>query len=51
VLGSALLQQLDRPDRDEVERTFTEIHQELRRDASAQAAQAVIDLLQKEPTR
>jgi lipid-A-disaccharide synthase len=47
VLGPALLEQLDRPDRVELERTFLSIHESLRRDASEQAAQAVIDILQR----
>jgi len=45
VLGPAVLQQLDRPDREELVRNFTAIHETLRRDASRQAARAVIELL------
>lgn len=44
VLGPALLEQLDRPDRAELVATFTEIHQTLRRDASARAAEAILEL-------
>ncbi len=44
VLGPALLEQLERPDRDELMRTFGEIHRVLRRDASARAAEAILDL-------
>lgn len=60
VLGPAILQQLARSDRPELLQTFTEIHQSLRRDASARAAEAIDKLLQQrglphdarlEPTR
>jgi lipid-A-disaccharide synthase len=44
VLGPALLGQLERPDRDELVATFTEIHRTLRRDASARAAEAILEL-------
>ena len=44
VLGPAMLEQLDRPDRAELLATFTEIHHTLRRDASARAAEAILDL-------
>lgn len=44
VLGPAVLGQLDRPDRDALVSAFTEIHVTLRRDASARAAEAVLDL-------
>ena len=44
VLGPALLQQIDRPDRAELVQTFAGIHQVLRRDASARAAEAVLEL-------
>jgi lipid-A-disaccharide synthase len=44
VLGPAVLEQLERPDRDALVRTFGEIHQMLRRDASARAAEAVLEL-------
>jgi lipid-A-disaccharide synthase len=45
VLGPALLEQLDRPDRAELVAAFGEIHRVLRRDASARAAEAVLELL------
>jgi len=44
VLGPAVLEQLDRPDRAELVATFTEIHHTLRCDASARAAEAILDL-------
>ena len=44
VLGPAVLEQLDRADRAELVATFTEIHHTLRRDASARAAEAILDL-------
>lgn len=47
VLGPALLAQLERADRAELVQTFTRIHQTLRRDASARAADAIVDLLQR----
>jgi lipid-A-disaccharide synthase len=44
-LGSALLHELDTPGRaDELVRVFDDIHRELRRNASEQAARAVLDL-------
>jgi lipid-A-disaccharide synthase len=45
VLGPALIEQLDRPDRAELLKTFETIHETLRRNASEQAAQAVVELL------
>jgi lipid-A-disaccharide synthase len=45
VLGPALLAQLDRNDRAELTEAFTQIHQTLRRDASARAAEAIVRLL------
>jgi lipid-A-disaccharide synthase len=45
VLGPALLAQLDRGDRAELLQTFTQIHQVLRRDASARAAEAIARLI------
>jgi lipid-A-disaccharide synthase len=45
ILGPALLEQLERADRDQLVQTFTSIHQMLRRDASARAAEAIIELL------
>lgn len=47
VLGPALLQQLDRSDRLELTHTFTQIHQSLKRDASARAAEAIDGLLKQ----
>ena len=47
VLGPAILQQLSRADRDELVQTFATIHQTLRRDASARAADAIVSLMQK----
>lgn len=45
VLGPALLTQLDRPDRAELDATFQRIHEQLRQNASVQAAEAIIELL------
>lgn len=47
VLGPALLAQLERADRAALVQTFTQIHQTLRRDASARAADAIVDLLRR----
>lgn len=44
VLGPALLAQLQRPDHAELIATFTAIHETLRRDASARAADAILEL-------
>jgi lipid-A-disaccharide synthase len=44
VLGPALLAQLQRPDHAELIATFTAIHTTLRRDASARAADAILEL-------
>lgn len=44
VLGPAMLEQLERPDRAELVATFREIHETLRRDASARAAEAILEL-------
>jgi len=44
VLGPALLAQLERPDRADLVATFTGIHETLRRDASARAADAILEL-------
>ncbi|HEY6643983.1 lipid-A-disaccharide synthase [Povalibacter sp.] len=46
VLGPALIEQLERADRAELVQTFTQIHETLRRDASARAAEAIIALMQ-----
>ncbi len=45
VLGPAILSQLDRPDRAELDATFMQIHQQLRQNASEQAATAIVALL------
>jgi lipid-A-disaccharide synthase len=45
VLGPALLTQLERADRADLVQTFTQIHQTLRRDASARAAEAIVGLI------
>jgi lipid-A-disaccharide synthase len=45
VLGPALLEQMTRPDLAELEQAFRAIHLTLRRDASAQAAEAIVALL------
>lgn len=47
VLGPAVLQQLGRADRASLVQTFTSIHETLRRDASARAADAIVELLVK----
>ena len=47
VLGPALLQQLDRSDLAELEETFTDIHLSMRRGASANAADAIVELMEK----
>jgi lipid-A-disaccharide synthase len=45
VVGPALIEQLDRPEREALHGIFSDIHRTLRRDASRQAAQAVIELM------
>ena len=45
VLGPALIGQLERADRAELVQTFTRIHETLRRDASARAADAIVHLV------
>jgi lipid-A-disaccharide synthase len=47
VLGPAVLEQLERPDRAELVATFTEMHHALRRDASARAAEAILELRER----
>jgi lipid-A-disaccharide synthase len=47
VMGPAVLAQLDRTDRDELFRSFMTIHQTLRRGASEQAADALIELMRQ----
>jgi lipid A disaccharide synthetase len=45
VLGPAVLAQLERADRDQLVQTFASIHATLRCDASARAAEAILELL------
>jgi lipid-A-disaccharide synthase len=45
LLGPAVLAQLERSDRAELTAAFREIHEQLRRNASARAAEAILDLL------
>jgi lipid-A-disaccharide synthase len=45
VLGPAVLAQLGRADRDQLVQTFASIHETLRRDASARAAEAIVELM------
>jgi len=45
VLGPAVLQQLERPDLQELTEAFTAIHEALRREASARAAEAILELV------
>jgi lipid-A-disaccharide synthase len=45
VLGPALLEQLDRGDLATLRETFTQIHLSMRRDASARAAEEIVELL------
>ena len=47
VLGPAVLAQLERPDRADLVATFTEMHHALRRDASARAAEAILELRER----
>ncbi|HET7202920.1 MAG TPA: lipid-A-disaccharide synthase [Steroidobacteraceae bacterium] len=47
VLGPAMLEQLERPDRAELIAAFTAIHHALRRDASARAAEAILELRER----
>jgi lipid-A-disaccharide synthase len=49
VLGPAVLGQLDRSDLADMHRTFADIHRTLRRDASRQAAAAIVELLSHAP--
>jgi lipid-A-disaccharide synthase len=45
VLGPAVMQQVERADRAELVDTYTSIHEQLRRDASARAADAIVELV------
>ena len=45
VLGPAILEQLERPDRAALVEAFGDIHRTLRRDASVRAAEAILELL------
>jgi len=45
VLGPAIVEQLERSDLAQVRQTFADIHRTLRRDASRQAAAAIVELL------
>lgn len=45
VLGPAVLAQLERADREQLVQTFASIHETLRRDASARAAEAIVELM------
>jgi lipid-A-disaccharide synthase len=51
VLGPAVLTQFERADRDQLVQTFAAIHQTLRRDASASAAEAIVELLRTNPSQ
>ena len=48
VLGPAVLEQFERADRAELVHTFASIHETLRRDASARAADAIVELIKKQ---
>ena len=45
MLGPAVLAQLERADREQLVQTFASIHETLRRDASARAADAILELM------
>ena len=45
VLGPAVLAQLERADRDQLVQTFASIHETLRQNASARAAEAIVELM------
>jgi len=45
VLGPAMLGELERPDRADLTAAFCEMHERLRRNASARAAEAILGLL------
>lgn len=50
ILGPAILTQLDRPDRAELDASFMHIHQQLKLNASQQAAAAIAELLARKLT-
>jgi lipid-A-disaccharide synthase len=50
VLGPALLEQLERPDREQLVAAFGQIHQVLRRNASERAAEAILELVAQRRT-
>jgi lipid-A-disaccharide synthase len=50
-LGAALLQQLDRSDRAELDAAFEAMHRELKRNASERAADAIMELVQQRKRR
>jgi lipid-A-disaccharide synthase len=47
LLGPAMLAQLERPDRADLEAAFREMHVRLRRNASERAAEAIVDLVRR----
>jgi len=49
ILGPAVLAQLERDDRAVLEESFKQIHLQLRQNASEQAAQAIVELLNSSP--
>jgi lipid-A-disaccharide synthase len=50
VLGPAILAQLDRPDRVELDAAFMQLHKQLKQNASEQAAIAIAELLASTPS-
>jgi lipid-A-disaccharide synthase len=51
VLGPALLEQLERPDREQLQAEFSAMHRALKCDASATAAAAIVELITRSATR
>ena len=51
VLGNALLEQLDRADKAALVQNFTVIHETLRRDASVQVAEAIVELISSQSSQ
>lgn len=49
ILGPAVLAQLERDDCSALEASFKQIHLQLRQNASEQAAQAIVELLNSSP--